>query len=252
MQFYPSSPRHTLGSEEGFTLDEQTRVNQIQIRQRRRWIQPPIASDETVQTSARLEELPAPDKGWRVLLKPENLTRNFAVVGCLALMVLAINHSGREENISVFSALKSEMTATWDNDIGKLSFVSELLPPEIREVWNPSPAANVMAPVSGQVVHAWSLQEPYLEFQCSMTDVCSSGAGEVMSIAHGLNEERIIRIRHTDGSETLYGNLKECFVDVGSIVNGGDIIGSLLPGYPLAFELRVDGRSVDPVPCMAQ
>ena len=31
----------------------------------------------------------------------------------------------------------------------------------------------------------------------------------------------------------------------------GDIIGSLLPDEPLAFELRVDGRSIDPVPCMA-
>lgn len=232
-------------------MEEQTRVNQIKVRQPRGWIQPPLPSEEPPQTSAHLTELPTPEKGWRAFLNPENLTKNLAVVGCFALVVLAVNHSGSQENVSVFSALKSEMTATWDEDIGKLSFVSELLPPEIREVWNPSPAVTVMAPVNGQVVHAWSVEEPYLEMACHVTDIRAAGDGEVMSIAHGLEEERIVRIRHTDGSETLYGNLQNTFVEVGSLVRSGDIIGSLLPEEPLAFELRVDGRSIDPVPCMA-
>lgn len=175
-----------------------------------------------------------------------------AVVGCLALVLLAINHSGTEENVSVFSALKSEMTAGWDEDVGKLSFVSDLLPQEIRAVWNPSPAIAVTAPVNGQITHAWSAKEPYVEMACSVMDVRASGDGEVMSVAHGLAEERIVRIRHSDGSETLYGNLQTAYVDAGSLVQSGDIIGTLLPQKPLAFELRVDGRSVDPAPCMSE
>lgn len=232
-------------------MSEETRVNQMEVRQRRRWIQPPMPTEESVQTSSQLTELPPPVKGFRSLIQPENLGKNLALVGCLALVVLALNHGGTEENVSVFSALKSEMTASWDEDVGKLSFVSDLLPPEIREVWNPSPTVSVMAPAHGQVVHAWSTQEPYLEMHCSVTDIRASGDGEVMSVAHGLDEEKIIRIRHTNGSETLYGNLQSTFVEAGSLVQQGDIIGTLLPEKPLAFELRVSGRSIDPVPCMA-
>jgi septal ring factor EnvC (AmiA/AmiB activator) len=35
-------------------------------------------------------------------------------------------------------------------------------------------------------------------------------------------------------------------MDVGDYVFQGDIIASGLEGKPLAFELRVDGRSIDP------
>ena len=67
-----------------------------------------------------------------------------------------------------------------------------------------------------------------------------------MSLAHGPGEERILRIRHENGVETLYGNLKECFVEAGSMVESGQVIATLLPDTPLAFELRINGRSVDP------
>lgn len=232
-------------------MEEQTRVNQIQVRQQRKWIQPPMPQEDAYQTSAELTELPARPKGLKRLLQPENLSRNLALVGCLALVVLALQQTGSEKSVSVFSALQDEMTATWDQDVGKLSFVSDLLPAEIQAVWNPVAGISVQAPVNGPVVHTWSVQEPYLEMSASVTDVRSAGEGEVMSIAHGLDEERIIRIRHIDGSEALYGNLQTVHVEVGSVVQSGEIIASLLPDKPLAFELRVNGQSVDPVPCMA-
>lgn len=232
-------------------MDEQTRINQIQVRQQRKWIQPPL-QENVFSTSAQLIELPKRKEGLRKWLQPENLGRNLALVGCLALVMLALQQSNSEKSVSVFSALRDEMTATWDEDVGKLSFVSELLPAEIREVWNPTAAITVHAPMNGQVVHAWSAREPYLEVSASLTDVRSAGAGEVMSIAHGLDEERIIRVRHIDGSEALYGNLQTVYVDVGSKVDGGEIIASLLADKPLAFELRVNGISVDPIPCMAE
>jgi len=232
-------------------LDEQTRVNQIQVRQQRKWIQPPMPQENAFQTSAELIDLPVREKGLKRLFQPENLSRNLALVGCLALVVLALQQTGSEKSVSVFSTLRDEMTATWDQDVGKLSFVSDLLPAEIQAVWNPAAGIAVQTPVNGQVVHTWSVQEPYLEMSTTVTDVRSAGDGEVMSIAHGLDEERIIRIRHTDGSEALYGNLQSAHVEVGSVVESGEIIASLLPNKPLAFELRVNGQSVDPVPCMS-
>ena len=233
-------------------MEEQTRVNQIQVRQQRRWIQPPLPQENALQTSAALTELPPRSKGIKNWMQPEQLSKNLALVGCVALVVLALGQTGSERSVSVFSTLRDEMAATWDQDIGKLSFVSDLLPAEIQAVWNPMANISVQSPVNGQVIHTWSVQEPYLEMSATMTDVHSASDGEVMSIAHGLEEERIIRIRHADGSEALYGNLDAAYVEPGSIVKSGDVIASLLPGKPLAFELRVDGRSVDPVPCMAE
>lgn len=227
-------------------MDEQTRVNTIQVRERRKRLQPPVLQDMQPATSSTLTELAPAKKGLRALLDPDALGRNLALVGCLALVIMAAGSLRQDPGVSVFSALQSEMTAAWDEDVGKLSFVSELLPPEVQAVWLQQPAVTVMAPVTGDILHAWSEAEPYVTFSSAVTDVRAAADGEVMSIAHGLEEERIIRLRHTDGHETLYGNLADCFVDVGDAVEAGEIIATLIHQQPLAFELRVDGRSVDP------
>lgn len=199
-----------------------------------------------LKTTWQYTELPDRKQGLGSLFAPESLTRNLAVLGCLALVILAVQKSGEQGSVSAFSALQSEMNATWEADVGKLSFVSELLPPELREVWNPSPAVAVSAPVVGETVHAWSVGEPYVEILAAENQIRSADSGEVMSIAHGPGEERILRIRHENGAETLYGNLKSCLVEVGGMVESGQVIATLLPNTPLAFELRINGRSVDP------
>ena len=101
-------------------------------------------------------------------------------------------------------------------------------------------------PRNGVVVHAWTREEPYIELKGTVTDVRAAANGEVMSVAHGLEEEVILRIRHEGNTETLYGNLAACYVDVGDYVFEGDIVATVLEGKPLAFELRKDGRSIDP------
>lgn len=241
-----------LFTEGGFVLEQETCVKQIQLRERRKRLQPPVQVVPPA-TTAQFMELPKRPGGIRAFFAPEQLLRNLALVGCLSLVVLAVQRMGEgQRSISVFSALEDQLTAAWEEDIGKLSFVSELLPPEIREVWNPGSAISVVAPVVGDTVHAWSVQEPYLEIASSVTDVRAAAPGEVMSIAHGLGEERILRLRHPDDTETLYGNLKDCLAQVGDTVESGEVIATLLPGKPLAFELRVDGRPVDPSAGMLQ
>ena len=94
------------------------------------------------------------------------------------------------------------------------------------------------------------VQEPYLELSCNTTDVRAAADGEIMSIAHGMDEERIVRIRHEGGLETLYGNLASCAHEVGDRVYAGDAFATVLEGAPLAFELRRDGRSIDPTGLM--
>lgn len=197
-------------------------------------------------TTASLSQLPPRKRGFSAFFSPESLTRNLALIGCLSLVLLALQRNGEQGSVSVFSALESEMNTSWEADVGKLSFVSELLPPELREVWNPTPAVSVFAPAVGETIHVWSHAEPYVEILPQDMQIRSADKGEVMSLAHGPGEERILRIRHEDGVETLYGNLKDCFVEAGSMVESGQVIATLIPGAPLAFELRINGRSVDP------
>ena len=168
----------------------------------------------------------------------------------LLLVAVAVKNAELPQSQSVFSALEDSLNTEWDESVGKLSFVDSLLPAEVQQVWRQEESVTVFEPVQGNVVHAWSRQEPYLELSCNTTDVRAAADGEIMSIAHGMDEERIVRIRHEGGLETLYGNLASCAHEVGDRVYAGDAFATVLEGAPLAFELRRDGRSIDPTGLM--
>ena len=203
---------------------------------------------EETAKQAKVVELPPRSGGWgKRFLQLDKLVRDFAVVGCLMLVVIAVRNAQGPQAQSVFGALKESAGMQWDESLGKLSFVNQLLPEAVREVWNESPVAiAVSSPADGEVVHSWSVQEPYLFISSKDGMVKAAAAGEVMSVAHGLNEERILRLRHDDRTETIYGNLKEVLVEVGDYVAMGEPVGTVLEVKSLAFELRVDGRSVAP------
>ncbi|MDD3410734.1 MAG: M23 family metallopeptidase, partial [Eubacteriales bacterium] len=148
---------------------------------------------------------------------------------------------------SVFAAVQESVNMEWDESLGKLTFVSNLLPESLQAVWSDQSAAEVFAPITGTLVHAWSAQEPYIELGGELTDVRAAADGELMSVAHGMDEELIVRLRHDNGSETLYGNLSECWLEEGAAVYAGDLLGRVIEGKPLCFELRQNGRSVRPV-----
>ena len=219
-------------------MNQQTQVNQIKLRTR---------AERLKGETSKYIELPEQKNSFgHFFLRLDALVRNLAVVGGLVLVMIAVRNSRFAETQSVFSTIQESANMHWDESIGKLTFVNSLLPEEIREVWNETPAISVFAPVNGEVVHGWMKSEPYLLLKAETQDVRAAAEGEVMSVAHGMQEERILRLRHADGLETVYGNLMECFVEVGATVYAGDIIGKLWNDHPLAFEVRLDGRSVDP------
>lgn len=219
-------------------MNQQTHVKSMKVKSR---------AARLMDEPAQLIELPARESSWSArFLQFDKLVRNLAVVGGLVLVIIAVRNSTIPEAQSVFSALQESVGMQWDESVGKLSFVNSLLPEEIQEVWSEEPSIAVFSPLNGEVVHAWSQNEPYLLISGTVSDVRASADGEVMSIAHGMDEERILRVRHDDASETIYGNLVTCSVEVGDRVYAGDVIGTLLDGFPLAFEVRLDGRSVDP------
>lgn len=222
-------------------MESRTRVGNMEMK--RRVIRPEKPDGEMTKPI----ELSQTENRWMIRFwQADRLVRNLAVVGALLLAVIAVKNSTVPEAQSVFSALQESAGMEWDESVGKLSFVNSLFPEAIQQVWNPSPAVTVYAPVRGDTVHTWSEGEPYITIQSKGRDVRAAADGEVMSIAHGLGEERIIRIRHEDDTEALYGNLESAWVEEGQAVCAGDVIASLIDGVPLAFELRVDGRSVNP------
>ena len=221
-------------------MNQQTQVKNMKVRSRTARLEEPVAQ------YVQVEELPQ-RQGWaQRLFKWEQLGRNLIVAGCLFMVVVAVRNTETPEAQSVFQTLQASAQMEWDETVGKLSFVHSLLPETIQEVWKQEDSIAVFAPVNGEVVHAWSREKPYVMIQTKLSDVRAAADGEVMSIAHGLDEERIVRIRHDDASEAVYGNLASCLAQVGDRVYAGDVFASILEGEPLAFELRVDGRSVDP------
>lgn len=182
----------------------------------------------------------------------ESLTRNVAVAAALLLFVVAVRSAAIPQAQDVFTAVKDSVNMNLDETLGKLSFVSSLLPESALVFWDNDDAVQVTAPVHGDIVHAFSEEEPYVGLLGVSNDVRAAADGEVMNIAHGDGEERVVRIRHDDGLETIYGNLTQCYVAEGDQVYEGDIIGETADKQPVYFEVRKSGRSVDPVPLMKE
>ena len=205
-----------------------------------------MLSTNTPPPKAELTELP-PRQGWgKRLLRADKLVRNLAVVGAMLLTVVAVKNAGSPNAQSVFGALQASTDMEWDESLGKLSFVGGILPEGIQAVWSEREAITVFEPVSGETVHAWSQSEPYMAFMSQVRDVRAVADGEVMSVAHGLEEERILRVRHDDATESIYSNLLNCYAQEGDRVYAGDVIATTIEGKPLVFELRRDGRSINP------
>lgn len=228
---------HTFECRGGIFLERQTCVKQVKVKQRAgRLLAEPVCVQK-VETRKR-------SFGY-YFLQFDKLARNLAVVGGLALVLIAVRNSEQPEAQSVFGVLQESVGMQWNENIGKLTFVNSILPAEIREVWQETPGISLFSPVQGEIVHAWSQEEPYLLLNSVDGDIRAAAGGEVMAVAHGVNEEKILRIRHWDGTESVYGNLKQSYVDVGAEIHAGEIIGEVLELQPLAFEMRMNGKSVD-------
>lgn len=84
------------------------------------------------------------------------------------------------------------------------------------------------------------------------TPIFSTADGEVIFAGWQRGYGNLIKIRHELGTETRYGHLSRIRVKVGQKVSRGALIGDMgntgrSTGSHLHYEVRVDGRSVDPM-----
>lgn len=200
----------------------------------------------------RIQPPEAPQIEWRRAVKEkpgEELMKNLAVAAALVLCAVTLKSGAVPAASDATDAVLTAATGDTllDDRLGKLSFVSTLFPEATLVFGETSADESIALPVSGgTIIHAWSEEEPYTTWRTADTTVYASSAGEVAGIYHGEDEERLVQITNADGLSCIYGNLETVSVELGDAVETGDVLGVLMPGYDCAFEVRVDGYSVDP------
>ncbi|HEX7021276.1 MAG TPA: M23 family metallopeptidase, partial [Trueperaceae bacterium] len=84
------------------------------------------------------------------------------------------------------------------------------------------------------------------------TQILAAKAGTVAKAGWGGAYGYTVYLDHQDGSQTRYGHMSRIWVVAGQVVGRGDILGltgstGASTGPHLHFEVRLDGRPVDPL-----
>lgn len=176
----------------------------------------------------------------------KRLLRNTSVFAAVSLC-LGAGALFAMRNPGDVQSVMSHVTAgfEYDDTLGRLQFVSNLLPESAMVFLSGGDETQKLTvPTSAKVSHAWTQEEPWLEYAC-IGDVCACQDGEVMTIVKNRQDEYTVRVLHKDGYESIYSGLNAVHLNEQDTVFAGQQIGTAV-GFT-AFELRKDGLSVLPV-----
>lgn len=183
----------------------------------------------------------------------DRLGRNMALAGLLVLGVSALKNAQLPSGQTVLAAVQEITYPRLDDRLGAIDFVGSFFPETAAVFFEDAPVSFLTAPGVGAALHAWSREEPYLTYQTEANgSVYAAAPGQVMSVAHGMEEERVIRIRHENGVETMYYDLQEAYVQEGDQVTETTCLGVALPGKDATMEVRRAGKTVDPTAWMRE
>ena len=165
-----------------------------------------------------------------------------AGVLCLAVGVFTLAADGQSKDTAL-SVMSSGFE--YDETLGRLQYVSSILPENAMVFLSSSVTEDIFyTPSESKTVHSWSEEEPWLEYQ-GESRICACETGEVMTIVENRDNKYTVRIRHSDGYESVYSGLTSLNIHENSSVAAGEQIG--YASESAAFELRRDGLSVLPV-----
>jgi murein DD-endopeptidase MepM/ murein hydrolase activator NlpD len=118
-------------------------------------------------------------------------------------------------------------------------------------------APRLTAPVGGAISSRFGLrrsgQHEGVDFAVAVgVPVRTAAAGTVVLAGELAVYGRLVAVAHAGGFATVYGHLDEILVDSGARVSAGHVIGRVGAtgnafGPHLHFEVRIDGRPVDPL-----
>jgi len=175
----------------------------------------------------------------------KRLLRNTGIFAAVSLCIgmgtyVLTNHS--YESQSVMSHLTAGFQ--YDENLGRLQFVSNILPASAMVFLNDNQDTEMLLPTSAEVIHTWSSEEPWIEYACSGS-VIACDQGEIITVVKNRQNEYTVRALHENGYESLYSGLNAVHVREMDRIEAGQQIGTA--SGTAGFELRKDGLSVLPV-----
>jgi len=175
----------------------------------------------------------------------KRLLRNTGIFAAVSLCIGAGTHaliSHSDDSKSVMSHLTAGFE--YDENLGRLQFVSNILPASAMVFLSDAQEAKMCLPTSAKVVHSWSREEPWIEYACSGS-VVSCDQGEIITVVKNRQNEYTVRVMHENGYESVYSGLSSVHVKEMDRIDAGQKIG--MGTGRSGFELRKEGLSVQPV-----
>lgn len=177
----------------------------------------------------------------------DRMLRNTAVACALLLGVLALGNIRQPWAMRASETVQRALTMHIDLDssIGRLSFVRDWMPESALVFFNLDGGAELAAPVSGELKHAYSDDQPWLLFACpENSPVCAAADGTVTAVSELSGGSTGVLVDHGEGMETVYAYLSSASVQPGDAVSRGQALGQ--SAAQLYFELRQSEAAVDP------
>lgn len=220
------------------------------IKNTRDVMDPSPQPNETEMQEKNTLEYIKPDRSLHAF---DKLSRNAALAALMLLAIVSIRNAQLPSGQTLLTAAQTILDPEWDETLGKIDFVGHFFPETVSVFFETDVEKyRLITPcINERLVHSWSENEPYLGYDSSDDSIVRAvGDGQVMSLAHGTEEENIVRVRQEDGLEVLYYNLATLSIQEGDEVKQGQAIGSALAEKETAIEVRRNGISVNPTAWM--
>jgi len=159
---------------------------------------------------------------------------------CLGAGVYQLANRG-EPAIHVMNQITTDFE--YDETLGRLQFVSNMLP-ESAMVFLQNDEISMQRPTDAEETHAWSPEEPWIEYQ-GTGDVTACSDAMVMAVIKNREDAYTVRLMHEGGYESIYSGLMNVKLEESDLVYSGEPIGCA--ARTTGFEVRRDGLSVCPV-----
>jgi murein DD-endopeptidase MepM/ murein hydrolase activator NlpD len=179
------------------------------------------------------------------------------------VQTVQVQTSGQLQASAVAAPMKSARTLHFEAQKALLGRASTLL----ASYTPPKPSDSYIWPLSGRLTSYYGRRNISVNgntFHAGLdiaaktgTPIAASRPGTVTKASWGGSYGYVVYIDHGDGSQSRYAHQSQLNVRVGQYVNQGDIIGFVgstgaSTGPHLHFEIRFNGRSVDPLGYLPQ
>ena len=165
------------------------------------------------------------------------LSRYFVMLCFLMLCAVAI-HNGVYDPSAVLSA-SAVPDDSWDEQLGKISFVGRFFPETLSVFWTQT-ADAITLPGAYAISHVWETQEPYYAFCLTDDRVSALTDGVIDCVTAETDGTRTVTVAVSGRESARYSLVTRCSLQPGDRLLAGDEIGRC-DGKELIFAYYRDG-----------